>query len=133
MPEPTKRNTASTKSPPLSPKAAETAATAPTLNTESAELKNNLPVKKTKQTEISTGLWNPTGIKTLLVFTSLACVCITGFMTRLFSVIRYESIIHEFDPWFNYRATHHMVTNGYYNFLNWFESVVYNKIDMREE
>jgi hypothetical protein len=24
---------------------------------------------------------------------------LTGFMTRLFSVIRYESIIHEFDPW----------------------------------
>lgn len=42
-------------------------------------------------------------------------------MSRLFSVIRYESIIHEFDPWFNYRATYHMVQNGYYNFLNWFD------------
>jgi dolichyl-diphosphooligosaccharide---protein glycosyltransferase len=68
-----------------------------------------------------TGIFNSTGIKTLLVFTALACVCITGFMSRLFSVIRYESIIHEFDPWFNYRATYHMVTNGWYNFLNWFD------------
>jgi dolichyl-diphosphooligosaccharide--protein glycosyltransferase len=42
-------------------------------------------------------------------------------MSRLFSVIRYESIIHEFDPWFNYRATYHMVMNGWYNFLNWFD------------
>ena len=25
--------------------------------------------------------------------------------SRLFSVVRYESIIHEFDPWFNFRAT----------------------------
>lgn len=73
------------------------------------------------KSEANTGLLNPTGVKTLLVVVSLACVCLTGFMTRLFSVIRYESIIHEFDPWFNYRATHHMVTNGFYNFLNWFD------------
>jgi len=67
------------------------------------------------------GLLNPTGVKTLLVFVILSCICITGFMVRLFSVIRYESIIHEFDPWFNYRATHMMVTEGYYNFINWFD------------
>eukprot|EP00731_Ephydatia_muelleri_P014010 Em0007g1320a len=36
-------------------------------------------------------------------------------------VIRFESIIHEFDPWFNYRATHHMAMNGFYPFLNWFD------------
>jgi dolichyl-diphosphooligosaccharide--protein glycosyltransferase len=97
-------------------------------NNENVELKTNSSPsapssasnKNQRQTETA-GLWNPTAIKTLLIVSSLACVCITGFMTRLFSVIRYESIIHEFDPWFNYRATHHMVTNGYYNFLNWFD------------
>lgn len=78
--------------------------------------------KSAKQEEApALGLFNPTGVKTLLVFASLAFVYITGFMSRLFSVIRYESIIHEFDPWFNYRATHYMVENGYYNFLNWFD------------
>ena len=66
-------------------------------------------------------LLNQVGVKTLLVFTSLSFIWLTGFMSRLFSVIRYESIIHEFDPWFNYRATHYMVTNGFYNFLNWFD------------
>uniref|UniRef100_H2ZLK8 Dolichyl-diphosphooligosaccharide--protein glycosyltransferase subunit STT3B n=1 Tax=Ciona savignyi TaxID=51511 RepID=H2ZLK8_CIOSA len=40
---------------------------------------------------------------------------------RLFAVIRFESIIHEFDPWFNYRATHRLTTYGYYDFLNWFD------------
>ena len=65
--------------------------------------------------------YNQAGVKTLLIFVSLACICLAGFLTRLFSVIRYESIIHEFDPWFNYRATYHMVVNGYYNFLNWFD------------
>ncbi|CAE1262112.1 STT3 [Acanthosepion pharaonis] len=46
---------------------------------------------------------------------------LAGFSSRLFSVIRFESIIHEFDPWFNYRSTHYMVNNGFYNFLNWFD------------
>lgn len=64
---------------------------------------------------------NISGAKTLLVVIILSCICITGFMVRLFSVIRYESIIHEFDPWFNYRSTHMMVTEGFYNFINWFD------------
>jgi len=67
------------------------------------------------------GSFNLTGLKTLLIITILASICITGFMVRLFSVIRYESIIHEFDPWFNYRATHMMVQDGFYNFVNWFD------------
>lgn len=41
--------------------------------------------------------------------------------SRLFSVIRFESIIHEFDPWFNFRATKYLVTHSYYEFLNWFD------------
>lgn len=77
--------------------------------------------KLVENKENNNSMFSSMGIKTLLVFATLACVCITGFMTRLFSVIRYESIIHEFDPWFNYRATHYMVENGFYNFLNWFD------------
>merc|ERR1711970_743221 len=30
-------------------------------------------------------------------------------------------IIHEFDPWFNYRSTAYMVEHGFYDFLNWFD------------
>ena len=53
-----------------------------------------------KDEELSLGsLPNIAGAKTLLVVIILSCICITGFMVRLFSVIRYESIIHEFDPW----------------------------------
>ncbi|KAG5885567.1 hypothetical protein JTB14_003765 [Gonioctena quinquepunctata] len=47
----------------------------------------------------------------------LLLACIAGFSSRLFAVIRFESIIHEFDPWFNYRATAYMVKHGFYNFL----------------
>jgi len=57
----------------------------------------------------------------LLTFIILGLAWIVGFSSRLFAVIRFESIIHEFDPWFNYRATAYMVQHGYYNFLNWFD------------
>ena len=45
--------------------------------------------------------------------------------SRLFAVIKYESIIHEFDPWFNYRATFQMVNMGFYDFLNWFDETAW--------
>lgn len=58
----------------------------------------------------------------LLVLTSIF-ICISGaaIASRLFSVIRFESIIHEFDPWFNFRATKYLVTHSFYKFLNWFD------------
>ncbi|BET01492.1 Oligosaccharyl transferase STT3 subunit [Nesidiocoris tenuis] len=61
------------------------------------------------------------GWKSLIVFTVLLLAWLCGFASRLFAVIRFESIIHEFDPWFNYRATAYMVEHGFYNFLNWFD------------
>lgn len=57
----------------------------------------------------------------LLIFIILGLAWLLAFCSRLFAVIRFESIIHEFDPWFNYRATHYMVKHGFYNFLNWFD------------
>uniref|UniRef100_A0A673Z1Z8 Dolichyl-diphosphooligosaccharide--protein glycosyltransferase subunit STT3A n=1 Tax=Salmo trutta TaxID=8032 RepID=A0A673Z1Z8_SALTR len=45
----------------------------------------------------------------------------SAFSTRLFSVLRFESVIHEFDPYFNYRTTRFLVEEGFYNFHNWFD------------
>ncbi|CDR38834.1 CYFA0S02e06656g1_1 [Cyberlindnera fabianii] len=53
-----------------------------------------------------------------LILISIACAAVSS---RLFSVIRFESIIHEFDPWFNFRATKYLVSHSYYEFLNWFD------------
>ena len=47
----------------------------------------------------SSKLLNPSGAKSLIVFTVLALAWLAGFSSRLFAVIRFESIIHEFDPW----------------------------------
>ena len=49
--------------------------------------------------EIRSVLSNPGGWKSLIVFFVLALAWIGGFSSRLFAVIRFESIIHEFDPW----------------------------------
>ena len=51
----------------------------------------------------------------------LTIICVLAFSTRLFSVLRYESVIHEFDPYFNFRTTQYLVKEGFYNFLNWFD------------
>ncbi len=39
------------------------------------------------------------GSLSLITFAVLTIAWLTGFLSRLFSVIRFESIIHEFDPW----------------------------------
>ena len=40
----------------------------------------------------------------------------------MFSVLRFESVIHEFDPYFNFRSTKYLVNDGLYAFQNWFDS-----------
>ena len=40
---------------------------------------------------------------------------------RLFAVINYGRVIHEFDPWFNYRATEYMVEHGWEKFQAWYD------------
>ncbi|KAI9255876.1 Oligosaccharyl transferase STT3 subunit-domain-containing protein [Helicostylum pulchrum] len=59
--------------------------------------------------------------KILLKRSILGLIAIVAFSSRLFSIIRYESIIHEFDPWFNYRATRMLVQDGFFEFWNWFD------------
>eukprot|EP00126_Sphaerothecum_destruens_P015618 Sdes_comp9647_c0_seq1m1141 len=58
-------------------------------------------------------------------FGVLFLVFLSGFCLRLFAVLRFESIIHEFDPWFNYRSTAYYVENGFANFLNWFDELAW--------
>ncbi|KAL1963862.1 hypothetical protein VTN77DRAFT_7794 [Rasamsonia byssochlamydoides] len=64
-----------------------------------------------------------TGRKTrgLLRIVILCTIAAAAVASRLFSVIRFESIIHEFDPWFNFRATKHLVQHGFYSFWDWFD------------
>ncbi|KXZ53944.1 hypothetical protein GPECTOR_6g862 [Gonium pectorale] len=53
---------------------------------------------------------------------TLIFIYLLAFCIRLFSVLRYESVIHEFDPYFNYRSTIKLVQDGFYEFWNWFDA-----------
>jgi dolichyl-diphosphooligosaccharide--protein glycosyltransferase len=59
--------------------------------------------------------------ETLLKLSILSLAAILSFATRLFSVLRFESVIHEFDPYFNYRTTKYLADEGFYSFHNWFD------------
>ncbi|TYJ57966.1 hypothetical protein B9479_001324 [Cryptococcus floricola] len=59
--------------------------------------------------------------ESLLRFVILALICGAAIGSRLFAVIRFESVIHEFDPWFNFRASKVLVNEGFYEFWNWFD------------
>ncbi len=41
---------------------------------------------------------------------------------RLFAVVRYDSLFHEYDPYFNYRATVYLVKEGFSDFMSWIDS-----------
>jgi dolichyl-diphosphooligosaccharide---protein glycosyltransferase len=59
--------------------------------------------------------------ESVFVLLILACICAVSFSIRLFAVIRFESVIHEFDPYFNYRTAQYLIKNGFYEFWNWFD------------
>lgn len=66
----------------------------------------------------------PQANRNVLAFLRLVIVCLiagAAVSSRLFAVIRHESIIHEFDPWFNYRASKILTEQGFYAFWNWFD------------
>ncbi|KAH9968414.1 Oligosaccharyl transferase STT3 subunit [Lactifluus volemus] len=71
----------------------------------------------------------PTNVSPATVANTTSLIRIVAFVfisgaaiaSRLFAVINFESIIHEFDPWFNYRATRVLAYQGFYEFWNWFD------------
>ncbi|KAG5683549.1 hypothetical protein PVAND_012823 [Polypedilum vanderplanki] len=63
--------------------------------------------------------------ESLVKLSILILAAILSFATRLFSVLRFESVIHEFDPYFNYRTTKFLTEKGFYNFHNWFDEMAW--------
>ena len=44
-----------------------------------------------------------------------------AYTIRLYAINTYGLVIHEFDPWFNYRATEYLDNNGWTPFFQWFD------------
>lgn len=47
--------------------------------------------------------------------------CSQAYDIRLYAVKEYGKIIHEFDPWFNFRATKYLADNGWTEFFHWYD------------
>ncbi|PRW05846.1 STT3 subunit of Oligosaccharyl transferase [Chlorella sorokiniana] len=58
----------------------------------------------------------------VLVGFAMLAICLLASSVRLFSVIKYESVIHEFDPYFNYRVTRFLSEKGFYETWDFFDS-----------
>eukprot|EP00286_Rhodomonas_abbreviata_P008919 CAMPEP_0181337548 /NCGR_PEP_ID=MMETSP1101-20121128/28083_1 /TAXON_ID=46948 /ORGANISM="Rhodomonas abbreviata, Strain Caron Lab Isolate" /LENGTH=952 /DNA_ID=CAMNT_0023448061 /DNA_START=124 /DNA_END=2982 /DNA_ORIENTATION=+ len=48
--------------------------------------------------------------------------CGEAYDIRLYAVKEYGKIIHEFDPWFNFRATKYLADNGWTEFFHWYDT-----------
>lgn len=71
---------------------------------------------------------SPQTNRNVLAFLRVVIVCLiagAAISSRLFAVIRHESIIHEFDPWFNFRASKILTEQGFYAFWNWFDETAW--------
>ena len=61
----------------------------------------------------------------IIIIALLFLIGVVSFSVRIFSVLRYESVIHEYDPWFNFRSTKFLHANGVYEFWNWFDNMAW--------
>lgn len=61
----------------------------------------------------------------LLFVLSVAYVGYHAWDIRMYAIRTYGLVIHEFDPWFNYRATEYLKDNGIYAFFHWFDYKVW--------
>jgi dolichyl-diphosphooligosaccharide--protein glycosyltransferase len=62
-----------------------------------------------------------TGLEPAVRLVILVLACSVAVLVRTFSVIRFESIIHEFDPWFNYRTTEYLTRTSLADFWNYYD------------
>ena len=67
-------------------------------------------------------------ISNLIKISLLGYACVVAYRIRLYPVEEYGPLIHEFDPWFNYRAAEYLLHNGRERFFKWFDHEVWYPI-----
>jgi len=58
-------------------------------------------------------------------FNLLYRACVEAYNIRLYAINEYGRVIHEFDPYFNYRAAEYLWANGSAKFFEWFDYMVW--------
>ena len=59
-------------------------------------------------------------VKSLVRLAVVAYAAFAAFDIRMYAINIYGRVIHEFDPWFNFRATQYLADHGMYKFFHWF-------------
>lgn len=88
---------------------------------------NTNGTSKTDQNQSSSSIMTSFYMATRLVFSFLIMrhFLWRAYDIRLHAIREYGTIIHEFDPWFNYRATEYLYLNGWEAFKTWFDYKVW--------
>ncbi|KAH3763341.1 Dolichyl-diphosphooligosaccharide--protein glycosyltransferase subunit stt3 [Pelomyxa schiedti] len=60
-------------------------------------------------------------VTTTVVLFVVAMALREAYRIRLYAIITYGRIIHEFDPWFNMRATQYLADHGAHAFFHWYD------------
>jgi len=84
------------------------------------------PIKKVKATPSN----DPSNLLGNLVYCSIIgaavyYICTCAYKIRLHAIEEYGPVIHEFDPYFNWRATEYLYFNGWAKFVKWFDYKVW--------
>ena len=87
----------------------------------SATKKPESAVQSAKEAE-SPILWF---VKNVVRLVLLIFIGWTAYDIRLHAIREYGLVIHEFDPWFNYRATEYLDQHGLEKFFKWFDYMVW--------
>uniref|UniRef100_A0A7S3PAI1 dolichyl-diphosphooligosaccharide--protein glycotransferase n=1 Tax=Amphora coffeiformis TaxID=265554 RepID=A0A7S3PAI1_9STRA len=61
----------------------------------------------------------------VLALQVLYTVSLEAYKIRMYAIEEYGPVIHEFDPYFNYRATEYLYANGWKAFSQWFDYMVW--------
>lgn len=57
----------------------------------------------------------------IVTLAALAFIAYSAFDIRMHAIRTFGLVIHEFDPWFNFRAAQYLADNGYARFFKWFD------------
>ena len=49
----------------------------------------------------------------------VAVAALSAYGIRTYAIEAYGPVIHEFDPWFNFRATQDLADHGFHDFFHW--------------
>ncbi|GET92620.1 oligosaccharyl transferase-like protein [Leishmania tarentolae] len=81
-----------------------------------------VPAVSTETSSVNKGFARAfSAVRTLLLLFSFLYCLKAAYEIRMISVQMYGYLIHEFDPWFNYRAAEYMSTHGWSAFFSWFD------------